>query len=193
LAHGDAREAVWAAAALIDLSTPTVRRPRLRGMQLDAGHLAERFGLFVLIALGESVVSVGTSSDPDRLSTAQGFRRRGGIRASIAHPGIELSWSLCTLIIGGAALYLASFGFTRWAMFRLVSWTRLTAAGAVLAVLPIARWVPALVTLTLLAVILIVLNTVELARVEQIGFRTLLARRGADPVSGDQSPAGDQR
>jgi low temperature requirement protein LtrA len=73
LAHGDAREAVWAAAALIDLSTPTVRRPRLRGMQLDAGHLAERFGLFVLIALGESVVSVGTSADPHRLSTAQGF------------------------------------------------------------------------------------------------------------------------
>jgi low temperature requirement protein LtrA len=70
LAHGDAREAVWAAAALIDLSTPTVLRPRLRGMQLDAGHLAERFGLF---ALGESVVSVGTSADPHRLSTAQGF------------------------------------------------------------------------------------------------------------------------
>jgi low temperature requirement protein LtrA len=231
LVHGDAREVIWAAAALIDLSSPTVLRPRLRGMQLDAGHLAERFGLFVLIALGESVVSVGTSADPHHLTTAQGFAVAAafvlscglwwvyfhfaadamryalatakvqldvtrlvlsyghlsfiaaiilvavGMRASIAHPGTDLSWALCALIIGGTALYLASFGFTRWAMFRLVSWTRLTAAAAVVAVLPIARYVPALVTLTALAAILIALNTVELIRVEQIGFRALLARR----------------
>ena len=35
------------------------------------------------------------------------------------------------LLFGGTALYLATFGFTRWAMFRLVSWTRLTAAAVV--------------------------------------------------------------
>ncbi len=33
LMHGHAREAIWAAAALIDLSTPTVLRPRLRGLR----------------------------------------------------------------------------------------------------------------------------------------------------------------
>jgi low temperature requirement protein LtrA len=233
LVHGDARETVWAAAALIDLSTPTVLRPRLRGMQLDASHLAERFGLFVLIALGESVVSVGTSADPGRLSTAQGFAVAAafvlscglwwvyfhfatdamrhalatakvqldiarfvlsyghlsfiaaiilvavGLRASIAEPGEHLTWALCALLVGGTAMYLASFGFTRWAMFRLVSWTRLTAAAAVLLTLPIARHVPALATLGLLALVLIVLNTVELMRVERIGWQALLARRSA--------------
>ena len=51
--------AVWAMAAVIDLSTPTVLRSRLRGMQFVPDHLAERFGLFLLIALGESVVAVG--------------------------------------------------------------------------------------------------------------------------------------
>jgi low temperature requirement protein LtrA len=233
LVHGDAREAIWAGAAIIDLATPTVLRPRLRGMQLDAGHLAERFGLFVLIALGESVVSVGTSADPGRLSVAQGCAVAAafvvscglwwvyfhfaadavryalatakvqldiarlvlsyghlsfiaaiilvavGLRASIAQPAESLGWALCMLLVGGTALYLASFGFTRWAMFRLVSWTRLTAAAAVLVLLPVARHVPALATLGLLALVLIILNTVELIRVEQIGWRALLARRAA--------------
>ena len=46
-----AREALWAFAALLDLSTPTILRSRMRGMRFDAGHLAEGFSLFVLIAL----------------------------------------------------------------------------------------------------------------------------------------------
>jgi low temperature requirement protein LtrA len=232
LVHGGAREAVWAGAALIDLSTPTVLRPRLRGMQLDAGHLAERFGLFVLIALGESVVSVGTSANPEHLTAAQGVAVAAafvlscglwwvyfhyaadamryalatakvqldiarlvlsyghlsligaiilvavGLRASIAVPGQPLGWALCAALVGGTATYLASFGFTRWAMFRLVSWTRLIAAAAVLVVLPIAHDAPALATVTMLAAILIVLNTVELMRVEQTGWRALVAGRG---------------
>ncbi len=231
LVHGDAREAIWGAAALIDLSTPTVLRPQLRAMQFDAGHLAERFGLFVLIALGESVVSVGTSADPHRLSVAQGFSVAAaftlacglwwvyfhfaadamryalatakvqldisrlvlsyghlsfiaaiilvavGMRESIAAPGHELSWGLAALLVGGTALYLASFGFTRWAMFRLVSWTRLAAAATVLVLLPVARHVSALVSLGCLALVLIVLNAIELMRVERIGWRALLNRR----------------
>ena len=76
LAHGDAREIVWAVAALIDLSTPTVLRRQLRGMRFDAGHLAERFGLFVLIALGESVVAVGTAAGARELTVSQGSRWR---------------------------------------------------------------------------------------------------------------------
>jgi low temperature requirement protein LtrA len=225
LVHGDAREAIWAVAALIDLSTPTVLRPQLRRMHLDAGHLAERFGLFVLIALGESVVAVGTAAGVEELTVTQGFAVAAafvlscglwwvyfhfaadamrhamatakvqlditrlvlsyghlafiaaiifiavGLHESILEPSHHLSWSFTGLLVGGTALYLASFGFTRWAMFRLMSWTRLTAAAAVLVLLPIAPHVPALATLFGLALILIVLNTVELMRVEQIGWR----------------------
>jgi low temperature requirement protein LtrA len=227
--HGDGRVAIWGIAALLDLATPTVFRDRLRSMHLNPDHLAERFGLFVLIALGESVVSVGTST-PDDLTFAQGAAVTAaftlscglwwvyfhfaadamrhamatakvqlditrlvlsyghlsfigaiilvavGLRESIAEPGHALSWALAGLLIGGTALYLASFGFTRWAMFRLVSWTRLGAAAVVVALLPVAPRVPALATLTGLALVLAGLNTVELMRVEQIGW---LARRGS--------------
>jgi low temperature requirement protein LtrA len=60
LLHGDARVAVWALAAVTDLSSPTVLRRRLQGMHYDPGHLSERFGTFVLIALGESIVAIGS-------------------------------------------------------------------------------------------------------------------------------------
>jgi low temperature requirement protein LtrA len=56
---GDARLVVWALAAALDLSTPTLFRRRLQGIHYDAGHLSERFGAFVLIAIGESIVAVG--------------------------------------------------------------------------------------------------------------------------------------
>ena len=54
-----ARELLWLAAAVIDLAMPSVLRRRLAAMTFDAGHLTERFGLFVLIAIGESVVAIG--------------------------------------------------------------------------------------------------------------------------------------
>lgn len=74
LLHGSAREGIWAAAAAIDLATPTLLRSRLRNMHLNAAHLAERFGLFVLIALGESVVAIGESAHVDgHLGAARGF------------------------------------------------------------------------------------------------------------------------
>jgi low temperature requirement protein LtrA len=231
LAHGDVREAVWAAAALIDLSTPTVLRPQLRQMHLDAGHLAERFGLFVLIALGESVVAVGTAAGAAELTVSRGFAVAAafvlscglwwvyfafaadamrhamatakvqlditrlvlsyghlafiaaiiftavGLRESILRPDHHLSWAFSGLLVGGTALYLASFGFTRWAMFRLMSWTRLAASAAVLVLLPVAPHVAALVTLSAIAAVLVVLNTVELMRVEQLGWRAKISGR----------------
>ena len=62
-----AQTAVWGVAALIDLSAPSLFRRRLSRLHYDAAHLSERFGLFVLIALGESVVAVGTSTSTDDL------------------------------------------------------------------------------------------------------------------------------
>jgi low temperature requirement protein LtrA len=235
LCHGDVRELIWGLAALLDLSTPTVLRGRLRNMHFDAGHLVERFGLFLLIALGESVVAIGTSTsfthpgaadilaigaafalscglwwvyfhfaadamryslatarvqlDITRLVLSYGHLSfigavivvSVGLRDSVAAPTHELSWAVTGLLFGGVAVYLATFGFTRWAMFRLVSWTRLTAAAVVLALLPIAPHVPALAALFGLAVVLGVLNAVELMRVERIGWRAMLSRRAPAP------------
>jgi low temperature requirement protein LtrA len=57
-----ARTVLWGLAAVVDLATPRVLRRRLMAVAFDAGHLVERFGLFVIIALGESVVDIGASA-----------------------------------------------------------------------------------------------------------------------------------
>jgi low temperature requirement protein LtrA len=236
LCHGDVREAVWGLAAVLDLSTPSILRSRLRGMHFDAAHLAERFGLFVLIALGESVVAIGASAQSGhRLTFAVGCAVAAafalscglwwvyfhfaadamrhalasakvqlditrlvlsyghlsfiaaiivvavGMHDAVAEPCDPLGWGAGGLLVGGTALYLATFGFTRWAMFRLVSTTRLTAAVVVAALLPAAVYLPALAALIALAGTVAVLNTVELMRVERVGWQALLARRG-DPI-----------
>jgi low temperature requirement protein LtrA len=54
-----ARGWIWLAAALIELATPTLLHRRLDDLHFDASHLPERFGLFVIIALGEVLVGVG--------------------------------------------------------------------------------------------------------------------------------------
>jgi len=82
---------------------------------------------------------------------------------------------------GGTALYLATFGYTRWMMFRLVSKTRLAAAGVVLVLLPTGHYLPALASLIGLAAVVAVLNVVEHLRNAQIGWRAVLNRRRASP------------
>jgi low temperature requirement protein LtrA len=232
LAHGGLREGLWAIAAVGDLSSPTILQARLSGIHLDAGHLAERFGGFVLIALGESVVAVGASAqsghglsalagltvaaafalscalwwvyfhfaadavrhslatakvqlDITRLVLSYGHLSfitaiiviSVGMHQAVAHPGQRLSWAVAGLLFGGTALYLATFGFTRWAMFRLVSVTRLTAAAVIVLLWPAAPFVPALAALAALAAVVAVLNVVELLRVNQIGWRAKLRDR----------------
>ena len=53
---------LWAVAMAIELATPLVA-PRFLGRRVlvDSSHLPERFGLFVIIVLGESVIAVGTA------------------------------------------------------------------------------------------------------------------------------------
>jgi low temperature requirement protein LtrA len=66
LAHGGARIALWTAAVAIDYAGPAwLTRKRLRGLQRVAvAHFAERYSLFIIICLGESVVAIGTSATP---------------------------------------------------------------------------------------------------------------------------------
>jgi low temperature requirement protein LtrA len=65
---GSARVALWAIAAAIDYAGPAwLTRERLRGLQRVAvAHFAERYSLFVIICLGESIVALGVgASDRD--------------------------------------------------------------------------------------------------------------------------------
>jgi low temperature requirement protein LtrA len=57
LLGGSAQTVIWIVALAIDLGGPFVFG--VRGFQVSAGHFAERFGLIVIIALGESIVAIG--------------------------------------------------------------------------------------------------------------------------------------
>jgi low temperature requirement protein LtrA len=70
LVHGDARWALWLGAFGLDLAAPLARfwLPRFGGgtpmieWAIDARHFAERFQLFVIIVLGESIVLTGATA-----------------------------------------------------------------------------------------------------------------------------------
>lgn len=209
------RVVLWGLAACIDVSVPYLARRRLVGIPFEPAHLAERYGLFVIIALGESVVAIGVSAGhqsvtPTLLSAMAvsftltvalwwvyfvyaaaairyGLQRAdvpievirpvlpyghlgfvAGIIASatavgavIAEPSSHLGFEMAALLFGGVALYLATFGYTRWAMFRTVSGPRLIAASVCVMVVPAAVAVPAGAALLILTVIVVSLNLIE--------------------------------
>jgi low temperature requirement protein LtrA len=227
LTHGNVRVTVWALAAGVDLLVPFMARRRMARIAYEPSHLPERFGLFLIIALGESVAEAGKvaaeqPATPARLAAvavafaaacglwwvyfafAAGAIRYalrtaevamevirpvlpyghlgfiGGIIAVAAatgevilHPLAHLRTDTTALLFGGTALYLATFGYTRWQMFHTVSATRLGAAALCLALLPPATQVPALAAMAALAVVLVALNAWE--------ARIALRHAGSDP------------
>jgi low temperature requirement protein LtrA len=63
--EGAPRVVLWILAVAIDYAGPAwLTRERLRGLQQVAvAHFAERYSLFVIICLGESIVAIGLSAD----------------------------------------------------------------------------------------------------------------------------------
>jgi low temperature requirement protein LtrA len=59
--HDDARIAVWAVALAVDYLGPIVIGMG-RGWRVAPEHFAERFGLIILIALGESIIAIGVGA-----------------------------------------------------------------------------------------------------------------------------------
>src|SRR3954454_9260908 len=53
--------AVWALALALDMGGPMLIDPS--GWRLEPGHFAERHGLIVIIALGESIVAIGVGAE----------------------------------------------------------------------------------------------------------------------------------
>jgi low temperature requirement protein LtrA len=222
LLDGPARPALWAVAAAIDLAGPTVLRAMLARVTYHPGHLPERFGLLVLVALGESIVGTGAPAAVARnlgngelfavvaaftiscslwwayfahaneamrhaltMAEARGSLLRRvfsyahlvlvasviaiavGFHETVADPGRHLDVATLGLLYGGSALYLLTFGYTRWAMFRLPAQTRLLAAALLVVLAPVMPLVPALAALLVLAVVLVALNVAEEARIRR--------------------------
>jgi low temperature requirement protein LtrA len=221
-APGGWRLVLWALAGLVDLSVPAIVRRRLALIRFDADHMPERFGLFVIIALGESIVAIGANASHRPLDAARltavalafavacalwwvyfafavdAFHHAVataevqtdiirqvlayghllliasiiavavGLAESVAEPAHPLATGVTALLFGGCALYLATFGYTRWRMFRTMSWTRVGAAVVCLAVLAPASRVPALGALAVLTALVAGLNLVEASLVRRI-------------------------
>ena len=77
IAGGTAQIVLWTAAAAIDYAGPAwLTRERLRGLQhVAVAHFAERYSLFIIICLGESIVAIGVGASEEALD-AQARRRR---------------------------------------------------------------------------------------------------------------------
>lgn len=54
----EVRYSLWAIAFAIDLATPWLMRSEQARVPLDVSHLPERFGLFTILVLGESIAAV---------------------------------------------------------------------------------------------------------------------------------------
>jgi low temperature requirement protein LtrA len=70
---GDAHLAAWIIALAIDYLGPAA--VSLHGWRIAPEHFAERYGLVVLIPLGESVIAIGVGAGL-KLTTGRIFRRR---------------------------------------------------------------------------------------------------------------------
>ncbi|MEZ0065267.1 low temperature requirement protein LtrA [Streptacidiphilus sp. MAP12-20] len=225
---GHLRVLLWAVAAVLDLLTPMLARRQLRAIRFHPTHLPERFALFLLIALGEAIVSIGgpvaagpTLRADEVLAVAVAFVAAcglwwvyygyaadamrhamtttqaptdivrqvlsyghlaftggviafaAGVSAAATHPGERLPTGALALLFGGCALFLATFGYTRWRMFRAMAWTRIIAAAVVLLIAPLCSRLPALGALGALAAALVLLNVVEYVRVERSPNHTI--------------------
>jgi len=78
LVDGPGRIVLWLAALAVDYAAPLVLywvpgRPRLAGAtwEVGTGHFAERFGLFIILALGESIVLTGATTSEFDLTTVR--------------------------------------------------------------------------------------------------------------------------
>jgi len=78
------RYAVWALAMIIDLGTPLTARHYQATLPPQPQHLPERFGLFVVIALGESVAGIVTGLDRQRLAGAALATAGAGVVVAIS-------------------------------------------------------------------------------------------------------------
>ena len=66
---GAVRDLLWVAAVLLDYGLVLVRG--VEGWHVHARHFAERFGLVVIIAFGESIVAIGVGAEGAELGSAE--------------------------------------------------------------------------------------------------------------------------
>jgi len=118
------RYALWALAVAVELSTPFARRRTVAQAPIDASHLGERFGLFTIIVIGETIVAVGTGLAGSGLDATSGFLAITAFGIAVC-----LWWSYFELV--GATAAVRSFaGHMLYVFAHLPLVVGLTAVGA---------------------------------------------------------------
>jgi low temperature requirement protein LtrA len=209
------RAAVWGLALVLDMAEPYVFGSE--GWHLVPGHFAERHGLIIIIALGESIVAIGVGAGAEmtwgiagaaalgiaiaaalwwmyfdvaalvsarRLASVPEGRERNelardsysylhfpmvagiilaalGLKKTIGHVDDPLETVPAFALLAGVALYLLGLVAFRFRHVRSINWRRLALALLLVALLPAATALPALVTLGIVAVLLWILVLVE--------------------------------
>jgi low temperature requirement protein LtrA len=218
-ADGLLQGALWAAALGFDMAGPLVIDPG--GWRLEPGHFAERHGLIVIIALGESIVAIGVGAAglelgagelaaaalgvvlaaalwwvyfdealervERRLHEMPAGRPRNvvardsfsylhlplvagivllalGVKKTLEHVDDPIPGIAAVALCGGVALYLAADVAFRRRCRVTHQLQRLVAAGACLALLPLALELPALAALAAVAAVAVALAAFESAR-----------------------------
>ncbi|MDF2749669.1 MAG: low temperature requirement protein [Gaiellaceae bacterium] len=82
LADGPVQGGLWLLALAIDYAGPYVRG--VSGWRLHPAHFAERFGLIVIIALGESIVAIGIGAADETITLSLGVAAVLGVAAACA-------------------------------------------------------------------------------------------------------------
>jgi low temperature requirement protein LtrA len=215
---GTAQGALWALALVLDVGEPYVFGAE--GWKLAPGHFAERHGLIVIIALGESIVAIGVGAEAGvdagvvtaavlgiaaaaalwwlyfdvvalvaqrRLADATVGREQNelardsysylhfpmvagivllalGLKKTIADVEEQLKLVPATALLGGIALYLLAHVAFRLRNLRTLNKQRLLSALLLLALVPAAVELPALVTLGIVSALLAVLIAYEAIR-----------------------------
>ena len=109
--HGDLRLAFWAAAILVELAAAFVPQWQrlIASVPLHLRHLPERFGLFVIIVLGETVLAVVVGvAEADWAATAVVF---GAIGLTIS---FSLWWIYFETVTAEAMHHLGAFRPIGW-------------------------------------------------------------------------------
>jgi low temperature requirement protein LtrA len=216
---------LWGLALLLDMGGPYLFGSE--GWKLVPAHFAERHGLIVIIALGESIVAIGVGATVGvdvgvvaaailgiaavaalwwlyfdvvalaaarRLSRATEGRERNeiardsysylhfpmvagivllalGLKKTLAHVGDPLELEPATALLGGTALYLLAHVAFRLRNVNRFSTDRLVGAAILVAFLPAAIELPALVTLAFLVTVLAALIAFERVRFAELRDR----------------------
>lgn len=217
-ADGLLQGALWLVAFLLDISGPIFFGAE--GWKLRPHHFAERHGLILIIALGESIVAIGIGAEDvvdagvvvaavlgiavvaalwwlyfdvvatvaeHRLAEAAPGREQNemardsysllhlpmvagivlmalGMKKTIGHVGDPLHGVPASALLGGAAIYLVAHVLFRLRNVHTVNVPRLVTAAVLVALIPLALVVPALVSLGILAAVLCVLLAFETIR-----------------------------